>query len=61
MEGRDVYRNTVLHLAAVNGHEDVCIELLQHTTVDGCSSLLDALNVDGCTPLDLAKCRPIRG
>jgi len=61
MEGRDMYGNTVLHLAAVNGHADVCVELLPHTTVDGRSSLLGVLNDDGCTPLDLAKCQPTRG
>jgi len=51
-----MYGNTALHLAAVNGHADVCVELLRRTT----SSSLDVLNDDGCTPLDLAKSIPKR-
>jgi len=51
-----MYGNTALHLAAVNGHTDVCVELL--LLLPRASSLLDALNDDGCTPLDLAKCIP---
>jgi len=50
-----MYGNTALHLAAVNGHADVCVELLWRT-----SSSLDVLNDDGCTPLDLAKSIPKR-
>jgi len=57
VEGRDVYGNTVLHLAAWNGHPDACREILQQATIDVTSSMLDVLNHDGCTPIDCAKCK----
>jgi len=61
VEGRDMYGNTVLHLASFSGHPDVCRELLLlQTTTDASSSCLDVLNDDGCTPLDLAKRKPTR-
>jgi len=61
--GRDIYGNTVLHVASVGDHVDVCKLLLQQTATDDSSSmsLIDVLNNDGCTPLDLAKSRSTRG
>jgi len=61
IEGRDMFGNTVLHLASFGGHADVCIEILLQTTTDAIrSSLIDVLNDDGCTPLDLAKYKATR-
>jgi len=61
VKARDMYGNTVLHLASYNGHSGVCRELLQLKATDGNSPMCDVLNDDGCTPLDLATCKPTRG
>ena len=42
-------RNTVLHVAAVHGHEEICKLIMENVDVNNCR------NFDGDTPIDLAR------